>query len=463
VSRESNPLSARTIGLLARQRASRELWVDDAATRTWTDFDGKLEAARRTCSQRGVEPGAVVLIRAEESLDFLAWVFAAASLGAVVAPHRTASEGGYPTWSQGCRIDWRVDGDGLARVNEGTMSPVSLRLIGELRARGNPGLILATGGTTGTPKVLLHDLDSLLAVAPVKAGRPWRTLPLMRFDHIGGLDMAWRALAGGHVLVAPPKEITMAAVGATIERHRVEVLPATPSFLNLMLMADIHRTRDLSSLRIVPYGAELMPAGLLRRLRAALPWVEFVQRFGTSETGALPVRAVAGSEGMSLSKDRSDFSWKIVDGELWLCSPSRALGYLVGDSGGLDQAGWFRTGDLAEQLPDGGIRILGRRQDLINVGGEKVLPCEVEAVLLELPEIADCLVCAEPNAITGQVVCAQVVLAPGTDPTTIRGLVRGFCRDRLAAHKVPMKVIVMDRTRFSDRFKKLRRGGRSDP
>ena len=98
-----------------------------------------------------------------------------------------------------------------------------------------------------------------------------------------------------------------------ITRHRVEVLPSTPSFLNLLLLADEGRRFDLSSLRLVPYGAEPMPAALLERLRAALPQVEFVQRFGTSETGALPVRSVGG--GLALGTN----VWT-TSGRLWATS-----------------------------------------------------------------------------------------------------------------------------------------------
>jgi acyl-CoA synthetase (AMP-forming)/AMP-acid ligase II len=207
--------------------------------------------------------------------------------------------------------------------------------------------------------------------------------------------------------VAPPAELTLAAVAATIVRHRVEVLPATPSFLNLLLLAGIERTHELGSLRVVPYGAEPMPAGLLERLRVALPRVEFIQRFGTSETGTLPVRT-AGT-GLVMRDDQPGFAWKIVDDELWVRSPARGLGYLAGGTDQLQESGWFRTGDFAEQLPDGAFRVLGRRADLINVGGEKVLPGGVEDVLLAHPLVTDCRVFPMANAVLGQVVGAEIV------------------------------------------------------
>jgi acyl-coenzyme A synthetase/AMP-(fatty) acid ligase len=277
----------------------------------------------------------------------------------------------------------------------------------------------------------------------------------MRFDHIGGLDMAWRALAGGQILVEPPPVISPQTVAATIARHRVEVLAATPSFLNLLLLSDAPRTHDLGTLRVVPYGAEAMPAGLLDRLRSALPAVEFVQRFGTSETGTLPV--VAGEGGMRLRPGAAGYEWKVLGGELWVLSPGRALGYLSGGSDRWDESGWFQTGDLAESLSDGSIRVLGRMQDLINVGGEKVLPDEVESFLLGHPQVADCRVGAAANAVLGQVVAADVVwLGPERDPVAVRRLVQHYAEGRIARHKVPVAVRLVDSIASTRNGKKLR-------
>ena len=315
--------------------------------------------------------------------------------------------------------------------------------MGELWRRNHPGLILATGGTTGSPKLVLHDLQSLLATIPIGSAPARRTLPLMRFDHIGGLDMAWRALAGQQVLVAPPAVLTPETVAATIARHRVEVMPATPSFLNLLLLSGATFSHDLSSLRVVPYGAEPMPAGLLRRLEAAWPEVRFVERFGTSETGTLPV--CGSGEGLRMREDTAGFDWKVVEDELWVSSPSCALGYLSEHATGFDSSGWFRTGDLATMGPDGSVRVLGRREELINVGGEKVLPGEVEGVLLAHPEVADCRVFAATNGLLGQVVAAEVVWrGPERDTLTVKRSLQQFASASLARHKLPAVVRLVE-------------------
>jgi acyl-CoA synthetase (AMP-forming)/AMP-acid ligase II len=448
-------LSANAIEALVRERASSELWVQGSTTRSWHDFGNAVAAIRGECVRRGVAAGSVVVTPGDASFDSLAWLFGAASICAVVAPLRLERMAECEAWKDIIKVGWRVNDGALSRVEDGADSPSAARLLGELRGREHAGLILATGGTTGAAKLVLHDLTALLASVPIKEGQAWRTMPLMRFDHIGGLDAALRALAGRQVLVEPPAEITPELVAASIERQRVQVLPATPSFLNLLLLSGAEKEHDLSSLRVVPYGAEPMPRALLSRLKSALPHAKFIERFGTSETGALPVRDAGG--GLALVDDADGYSWRIVDGELWVKSPVRALGYLGGNATGLDGPGWFKTGDIAEQGADGEIRILGRREDVINIGGEKVLPAEVEGVLLSHPLVADCRVTSEANAVLGQLVVADIVWSgPERDAVTVKRMLHEFARGLIARHKLPARIRLVTAVDSSRNLKKLR-------
>ena len=301
---EPTVFSTAAIATLAARREHEAMWIDDAGARTWGEFGAAVADATAQCLASGVKAGEVVVTPGAARFESLAWLFGAAAAGAVVAPlrpHRAESAAG---WRDFVEVKWQVR-DGLRPGEGGRKSAQAERLFGELRGRAQPGLILATGGTTGAPKLLLHDLSALLAAVPLKAGRPRRTLPLMFFDHIGGLDMAWRALAGGQILVAPPAELSPAAVAGTIARHRVEVLPSTPSFLNMLLLAGVDRTHDFGSLRVVPYGAEPMPSGLLARLRAV--------------TRRVPVGGKSGLPPME----------EIVAGELRLCPDNRTA--VLGD------------------------------------------------------------------------------------------------------------------------------------
>lgn len=441
--------------LLAARRARDVVWVDDAGARTWAELGAAIEAAAQQCRSVGVESGELVVTPGAAEFESLAWLFGAALAGAIVVPLRPEREGEIKAWTQECAISWQVRDGQIEARREGAMTAAAERLLSELRVRGHPGLLLGTGGTTGRPKLVLHDLTALLATVPIRAGRPGRILPLMKFDHIGGLDIAWRALAGGQTLVAPPKDITPDAVAAAIARHAVAVLPATPSFLNLLLLAGAERIHDLHSLRVVPYGAEPMPAGLLERLRAAFPIVEFLPRFGTSETGVLPVRAAG--DALLLPATAGDFGWKVVEGELWVRSPARALGYLSGSPGGFAEAGWYRTGDLAEQRPDGSMVLLGRRSDLINVGGEKVLPGGVEAALLTHPLVADCRVFPLSNPVLGQVVAAEVVWrGPERDAVAVKRLLHQTLSSSLPNCHLPAVVRLVTAIYTSGNLKKIR-------
>ncbi len=452
---DTENLSLQNLLALIARRSARDLWIDDSGSRLWLDLGAEIRSARAACTSAGVMPGDIVVTPGEGTLAALGWLFGAALAGATVAPLRASREPELESWKRHAAPRWRVAEGALVDLGRCAPSTEAAALLDPLRAAGRPGLILATGGTTGEPKLVLHDLDALLGTVPIKQHAARRIMPLMRCDHIGGLDMAWRALGSGHVLVAPPEDRTPDAVAAIVMKHGVEVLPATPSFLNLLLVAEVHRRYAMSTLRIVPYGAEPMPVGLLARLNRAFPKVEFVQRFGTSETGALPVTECGA--GLQLGDDAAGFQWKIVDGELWVRSPARALGYLTGHAGGLGADGWFHTGDLAERLPDGSVRVLGRREDLINVGGEKLLPAEVEGVLQEHPQVADCRVYAERSPLLGQVVAVEVVWrGEEREVPAVKRALHTFAAPRLPRHMLPVVVRLVEAIAATRNLKKSR-------
>ena len=146
--------------------------------------------------------------------------------------------------------------------------------------------------------------------------------------------------------------------------------------------------------------------------------------------------------------------YKIVDNELWLRSKTQVLGYLNASMDSFTSDGWFKTGDLVEELEDGYLKIIGRSKEVINVGGQKVLPAEVESVILSMEEIDYCMVYSEANVITGQTVVCDVVLHEPKE--NIKKIIRLFCKDKLESFKIPTKVNVVEKTNFSERFKKIR-------
>jgi acyl-CoA synthetase (AMP-forming)/AMP-acid ligase II len=130
------------------------------------------------------------------------------------------------------------------------------------------------------------------------------------------------------------------------------------------------------------------------------------------------------------------------------------LGYLNAPSP-FTEDGWFITGDHVEV--DGEyLRILGRNSEIINVGGEKVYPSEVESLIQEIENVAEVTVYGERNAITGNIVCASIRLKSPEDPKRFAENLKEFCRRKLQPFKVPVRVRVVGEKQHSERFKKLR-------
>jgi acyl-CoA synthetase (AMP-forming)/AMP-acid ligase II len=171
-----------------------------------------------------------------------------------------------------------------------------------------------------------------------------------------------------------------------------------------------------------------------------------------SELGILPTRSrESGSVWLKLG---TGFEHKIVAGVLWIRSPSAMLGYLNAPSP-FEADGWFNTQDLVES--DGEyIRILGRKSELINVGGEKVHPTEVENVLLQIDNVKDVTVRGVPNAVTGELVAAKITPLVPEEPDVLKRRVRQFCHARLERYKVPAVIDVVVEEHHGARFKKTR-------
>lgn len=313
------------------------------------------------------------------------------------------------------------------------------------------GLVLFSSGTSGQPKGMLHNLDALLSRYKSINTRQDRSLLLLLIDHIGGLDSAFRTLFAGSTLVIPETR-TPEAAGAAIAKHSVNILPASPTFLNLMCLAHTPDKHNCSSVEIIAYGAEAMPTPLLRRVAEAFPHADLQQKFGTSETGAVHIKSENKNSLFFKIEDR-DTEWKVIEEELWLKTPSRIIGYLNADESSLEADGWYRTGDLVEEGSDGYIRIIGRASAMINVGGQKVHPAEIEAVLREIPEVEACHAASKADPITGQVITCTIFSQSNEDLRTWKRKIRNHCRGKLAPWKIPTHLSIETELKTNTRLK----------
>ncbi|MCI7463630.1 MAG: fatty acid--CoA ligase family protein [Campylobacter sp.] len=323
-------------------------------------------------------------------------------------------------------------------------------IIENLFRQNHAGLVLFSSGSTGKPKAMVHDLDTLISIFETKKPRKINMLLFLLFDHIGGINTLLNILTTLSTAIIP-KYRNSDEICALIEKYKISVLPSNPTFLNLMLMSNAHKKYDLSSLKMITYGTEAMSESLLARLKATFKKVKFLQTFGTSETGILNTSSKSGG---STYIKLNDAEYKIVNGELWIKSKTQILGYLNADMSAFKD-GWFKTGDLvlrdAEYL-----KIVGRLKELINIGGKKALPSEIESVIMELENIADCVVYAEQNAITGQSVSCDVVLKNTMAKDELKKLIRSTCASKLERYKIPSKINVVEKIAFTNRFKKVR-------
>jgi acyl-CoA synthetase (AMP-forming)/AMP-acid ligase II len=324
-------------------------------------------------------------------------------------------------------------------------SPLYDRLAGS-------GLVLFSSGTSGEPKGMLHNFDALLDRYQNIRPRRDRCLLLLLIDHIGGLDSAFRCLFSGSTLVLPATR-TPEAAGAAIAAYKVNVLPASPTFLNLMLLNGIATAQDLSSVEIIAYGAEAMPQTVLHRLAAAFPHAQLQQKFGTSETGAIRIKS-ANNKSLFFRIQDSDTQWKVIEDELWLKTPSRILGYLNAEDGKLEADGWYRTGDLVETDAHENLRIIGRTSALVNVGGQKVHPSEVEAVLNTIKGIEAVHVYGQEDPITGSKVCAKIAISEELDLRAWKRTIRSHCRGKLAPWKIPSSIQIVESIGVNHRMKR---------
>ena len=327
-------------------------------------------------------------------------------------------------------------------------------LVETLSSKNISGLILFSSGSTGQPKAMIHDVNNLINKFQGKKSKNLTILVFLMFDHIGGLNTLFNMIAmEAHIII--PSDRKPETIAFLIDKHQIHLLPTSPTFLNLMLMSNIDKSYDLSSIKMITYGTEPMPDSLLKKLRIRFPRVRFLQTFGTSETG-IAQTVSRSSDSLEMKLDDPDCEYKVLNGELLLRSKTQVLGYLNASMESFTEDGWFRTGDLVEVIDDGYIRIIGRSNEIINVGGEKVLPQEIESVLMEIPEIVDVLVRGELNIITGQTVVADIVVLGQFDQKEFKSRLRKHCLNRLARYKMPTKINFIDQVNTSSRFKKKR-------
>ncbi len=324
-------------------------------------------------------------------------------------------------------------------------------LYAELSRNNEPGMVCFTSGSSGVPKGTLHAVNRLLT--RYKKSRPNKImLNFLLFDHLGGLNTMFHILSSGGTLVGLQNR-SQDYVCSIMEKYRVQVLPTSPTFLNMLLLSGLHEKYDLSHLELITYGAEPMPESTLLKLNDIFPKASFLQTYGLIEVGSISTRSRAGNS-LWIKLGVKGEQWRVVDGILQIKTTATMLGYLNAPSP-FTEDGWFITGDRVEE--DGEyLKILGRASEMINVGGEKVFPVEIENVIMSMDDVEEVTVFSSPHPIMGKMICASVRLKLNEAPTDFKKKLKKYCYGRLAPFKVPSKIYLSAEKHFSPRMKKDR-------
>jgi acyl-coenzyme A synthetase/AMP-(fatty) acid ligase len=409
---------------------------------------------RKKAQQIGIKRGDTVVIVGDYSPEVFCMIIALSLNGAILIPLAPKSVVEFSAVSGISGCEWYVGFDDITHKFAVTYCGVKSEntLLKEFRQRLTPGIILFSSGSTGDPKGILHDFNALVEKFR-KQRVSVKAIAFLMIDHFGGINTILSVTTSlGTLITVAERSVTN--ICSAIEKYKVELLPATPSFLTLMMVSKQYQNYDLSSLKRITYGTEVMPQLTLDRLRTHFPSVDLLQTYGLSEVGVL--RSQSRNDGSLWVRLGGDgFNTKVVNGVLWVKSQFAMVGYLNSQSL-FDDEGWFNTQDQVEV--DGEyFRILGRVTDMINVGGQKVYPAEVENIILELDNIKDVAIFGEKHALLGQIVVAKVLLDAPEALDSLKKRIRQACIKKLSPYKLPSKIILSKELLYNSRQKKIRR------
>lgn len=435
-----------------REEAVNEaiIWNDRSFTYGW--LNDRVQFFKSVLNEKAVQQGSVVVLKGDFTPESIALMLALISHKCIIVPLTKAVKNEGKLMSiAGVEYVFAIDeNDKHTFLATGGGSEKS-DFYKEIEKRGHPGLVLFSSGTSGEPKCAVHDFSRLLTKFHEKR-KALRTLNFLMFDHWGGLNTMFHILSNGGVVISTHVR-TPENVCRLIEQNRIELLPASPTFLNLLLLSEVYTKFDLSSLSMISYGTEPMLPSTLQKLKTIFPNVRLLQTYGLIELGVLKSKSKS-DDSLWVKLGGEGYQLRVVDGLLEIKAESAMLGYLNAPSP-FTEDGWFKTGDSV--LVEGEyFKILGRKSELINVGGEKVYPTEIENVINEMDNVAEVMVYGERNPIMGKIIVAKVRLSEEEDKKQFIVRLKEYCKARLENYKIPVKVVVDNEVQYGDRLKKTR-------
>jgi len=337
-------------------------------------------------------------------------------------------------------------------------------------------ILMFTSGTTGRPKAvpLTHNsfatyiLDNVEPADPEIEEKNLLTVPLY---HVAGLQGVLAAVYGGRTLIMM-RQFEVKEWMETVQTEKADRAMLVPTMIKQVIDSPDFASFDLSSLKIITYGAAAMPLKVIKKAIKLFPGVSFINAFGQTETGSTITTLgpedhdITGTPeeqkkklnrlASSIGRPLPDVEVRIIDenenpvppnvvGEIVARGPRIMKGYYQDEektAKAFTRDGWLRTSDMGYMDEDGYIFLSGRADDLIIRGGENISPREVEEVLASHPKVEEAAVIGVPSEEWGQEPCAIVVLKKG-EKVKAEEIIE-FSRSRLASFKRPRGMIFVD-------------------
>ncbi len=323
----------------------------------------------------------------------------------------------------------------------------AVRILTETIAPSSSGAVtIFTSGTTGAPKAARHTWASL--ASPVRVSTRFEAsnwLLAYPLHLYAGLQVFSQAIFNGASLHIPADAEVDSIVNALVDR-RVQYASATPSYWRRILLTGDADKLATAPLEQITLGGEPIDQPILDRLANVFPSAKILHIYASSEMGRILAvdDGLAGFPASYLDANpESGVSLRIEDGQLLVRSEHRMSGYDDRCPVQTDVSGWFSTGDLVE-VRKGRVYFVGRESEIINVGGNKVSPLEVEEVVRSVGGVADCRVFAVSSSIVGQMVGCEIVLDEGASDDDVRKAVAAACAGRLTPPQRPRKLQVVE-------------------
>lgn len=327
---------------------------------------------------------------------------------------------------------------------------------------GRGEVTIFTSGSTGPPKPVHHDWETL--TRPVRlAGSPGSQTWLLTYrpQLYAGLQVFLHCLLNRGTMIIPDPNMAVDDLVRLMSRHDVRYISATPSYWRRLIT--LGPAAELRALRLeqITLGGEASDQALLDSLKRLFPRTRVVHIYATSELGrcfsvkdgraGFPASYLEGlsEEGVAL---------KIEDDELHVRSANAMLSDPDLECSPRQESAWIATGDLIERIGDR-CYFVGRRTELINVGGNKVHPLRVEQVVQGVSGVADVRVFGKTSSLVGQMVACEFAVAEGADRDAVKQEVLRECRERLAPHERPRFLEIVEKIQLSEAGKKVRKSG----